>query len=725
MIYSNPQYYTLSTSNEEQQLDSSSSSATAELSVGLLFNIRSKLSSNDDTIYITGFEFYTHITGNVFYQLYSMDGEYYTEPDGASGGQGINDDWEKLDTKYLVSGGLAEGYGMCTRESYDEYVADGGGGLISSPVSMSTLTRQTATGGGEMVNVCPLAIVPFDNPPFSLTETLPTNYPWILRGMNSTRSFYITLASKDLYVSPSTSTSSSDPTSFDTVISASTNDLDIYEGVATRTYPLDQNNSDYYYELPQGFIGKVHYFVGNGGSLSLLATPDGGTPQVSPTLTPTVAPQTILPTAKPTRRCRPGRPCLNPPSPPTPTTSPIVSGPIPMTIELIVYLENAPGRTMSEREEEEYIEIMTAFLQENNELRKNGVSTESLDIFYHNVLDEDMINSRGKGVNKVGAYYDTALLLPGSNASESFIYHYNTKSTFIPKVYPTVYVMTKIDVITMGLPYDVTTFFIWDELRTNEMLLMETFNANSLFVSYFRDLTNITFEMMEGLSEPPTKAPIKSLPPTALSEVDDEEAQIQRRNIYTFVGVFLGILWFILTLFSIRKILKYRRKAKQSAQAKEVRKQSLSARSRSSRRGNLSKTVSSRFRRFSIWGSHPHHHHQSRPSEPSSGPRRSSISDWDEEFRRKSAESQALSSPEEYMEGMEVLDAHVDLAQPPTETDTAQRVYYDNGSPGGSENSSSPGTNGDSGTGHTGDMSSTVFSESVLGNESVFGVSFA
>ena len=127
VIYSNPQYYTLSTSNEEQQLDSSSSSTTAELSVGLLFNIRSKLSSNDESIYITGFEFYTHITGNVFYQLYSMDGEYYTEPDGASGGQGINDDWEKLDTKYLVSGGLAEGYGMCTRESYDEYVADGGG----------------------------------------------------------------------------------------------------------------------------------------------------------------------------------------------------------------------------------------------------------------------------------------------------------------------------------------------------------------------------------------------------------------------------------------------------------------------------------------------------------------------------------------------------------------------------------------------------------------------
>jgi len=653
VLYSNPEYYTLS------EVDSTTIKPLQ--SVGLLFNIKSKLTSDDKTIYITGFEFYTQISGTVFYQLYSRQDDYYDTPDGASGGEGIGD-WGKLNPNDLVSGGLAEGYGECSQESFENYINNEG---TSSSRQSSLFRPSDGIKQSKGLDAhCPLTIIPQDAFPIS-NDTLPLSYPWTLKGVNSTRSFYLTLASTDLYVA----TSKDQFSSFDEVVVASTPHLELYEGVGSRTYPIDQNVSEYYLDQPVSFIGKIKYYVGVAGEE--LEEPEQSTPQIDLTLQPSAAPNTPVPTAKPTRRCRPTRPCPTPDQQ-TPTISPnkSKSEPTNSTIELLVYLENVPERTMSPREEEEYIEILQDFLQDNNNLIRNGVSTQKVEVFYHNVFEKDMINGKGKGNSN-------------NEDEDSFIYHYNTKSTFRPQSldYPTVYVMTKVDILTEELPYDVAAFFLWDELTKHEEGLVETFKTSSVFVTYFNDLTNITFEVVEDLTTPPTMAPTISAAPSSVNIEDDKS--VERRNIYVFVGVFLGILWCVLTAFSFRTILKHRRTALDLQHANQVKEKSFSRRDSSSRR--ISMSASRRMRKLSIWAGTP-------VSQSSRGLGR--------ETSMKSASG--LSAVME-MEGAsvgseQVLDAEV-------QSDN-QRVYYEDES-GGDDTT----TANDSGrTGRTGLSSNTKLS---------------
>mmetsp|Transcript_28996 Transcript_28996/g.61737 ORF Transcript_28996/g.61737 Transcript_28996/m.61737 type:complete len:758 (+) Transcript_28996:277-2550(+) len=662
VLYSNPQAFTLSQEQEAIASLEENDNAPEEV-VGLLFNIRSSPLLNDNaTIYISGFEFHTSISGTVYYELYSQEGDYYDSEGGKDGGLGIGDWFYGDGSEYygdgseLVSGGLAAGSGDCTQilESYNTDKNDeGGDGSDSAVAYNSTSSLFGLSDSAEIVKStpidydvlpsCNLTVVPKEDFPFSSSTS--SSYPWSLRGPNATRSFYITLASKHLFVLPSSSGNSTNST-FDSVVIASTPDLELYEGVAARTYPLHHNKSDYYHEVPMGFIGKIYYHV-EGGRRAVedeLEEEDGPTtpsptPSISPsaslaptqvnttkspigtqaittfnpTFNPTATtPKTTSPTAKPTRRCRPGRPCivssLNPPPPPT--ASPIILSPMPMTIELMVYMENVPERTMSDREAEEYVEVLMKFLQENEDLVKNGVDSKKLEIFYHNVFDKEM--ARGNNIGGRGNNGGRGGIIGASNDADSFTYHYNTKSRFKPRVYPTIYVMTKVEVQTK-LPQDVAAFFLWEELRNHEMTLMETYNANSLFVSYFRDLTNITFEVVDGLTEPPTQSPtVHTVISEETSGAEEEAEATGRGNIYAFVGICIGILWLFLTMCSCKEIIKHRNKSKERSELKRqqmVRRQS-SHRLRGRRLSRVSSIRNGVLRRLTVWGGHDKSHTQ-------------------------------------------------------------------------------------------------------------------
>jgi len=251
ILYSNPQYFTLPKEQPFQNDDAPPPEAALTV-VGLLFNLRSKLpegreDSNANTIYITGFEFFTSMAGTVFYQLSSREGEYYDQQEGKDGGPGIGN-WTSFD---LISGGTAEGTGGCRLQG-----ASAGGSSLFKPQIMNQAIERA--DNNTTTEVCPLTIIPKED---FITPT--DTYPWTLRA-NSTRSFYITLASKHLLVMPGNSASSN--SSFDTVVAASTPDLELYEGVAARTYPLHQDESDYYHDEPMGFIGKIYYHGSSSGS---------------------------------------------------------------------------------------------------------------------------------------------------------------------------------------------------------------------------------------------------------------------------------------------------------------------------------------------------------------------------------------------------------------------------------------------------------------------------
>jgi len=598
ILYSNPQFFTIPKDDaaDVNNVASASSSGPLEAQsvIGLLFNVRSKLPKIDDgddsTIYITGFEFYTSMSGTVFYELWSREGTYYDEETGKDGGPGIGT-WASFDR---IAGGLADGAGYweCTGVLEEHYSSSHIG-----PDTISVYHRSS----GNMTEVCPLTIVPEENFVNVTGEGTQTSYPWSVRA-DSTRSFYITLASKHLVVMPG-----ADSGSFDSTVAASTPDLELYEGVATQTYPLHEERGDFYHSAPMGFIGKIHYYVGERSASSVTTEPssyptpnygeikmnnnltgtnwtepnlidsnnatdknngnvtEGNEAQANQTLTPypTLSPVTPVPTPKPTRRCRPGRPCLSPPGTATPTSAPLISSPMPTTIELMVYMENVVSeRPMFENEVDKYIDVMTDFLKGNANLVNNGVKTSRVKIFYQNVYFEEEKQKGGRGRKGGKGWAGTDLW---DNTADSFTYNYNTESLYVPKTYPTIYVMTTVEVVTK-LPHRVAAFFLWDELRDNEVALMETFDR-LFIVDYFRDLTNITFEMGNEFTKPPTPAPIevKEDDDSNENEIEEAEQKKARENLVTSIGVGVGCVWIFLTLCSVKEILKHRHKAKEEA----------------------------------------------------------------------------------------------------------------------------------------------------------------
>eukprot|EP00569_Conticribra_weissflogii_P005268 CAMPEP_0171330322 /NCGR_PEP_ID=MMETSP0878-20121228/1930_1 /TAXON_ID=67004 /ORGANISM="Thalassiosira weissflogii, Strain CCMP1336" /LENGTH=761 /DNA_ID=CAMNT_0011830595 /DNA_START=460 /DNA_END=2745 /DNA_ORIENTATION=+ len=591
--------------------DANPNIADAQNVVGIVFDVHSK---SNVTVYITGLEFYTSMKGSLFYEIYTKKGKY-----NEAGTLG------DLSFYTPISSGLVMGPGPCIYE--DSSVTSG------LDDSVATLER---------TSLCPMAVIPKegfmvdgagDSIDTNSTEAYSLSIP-----VNGTKTFYVTLASANLLVRPIATTNS-----FDTTVVASTSHLDIHDGVASLTYPFS-TNPDLFHDGKMSFIGSLHYKLEIPGrtdvpsampSMVTSSPPSGNSTTIegngpnqfgslSPTTTthPTTAPPTIslvpsistIPTSMPSKppflRCRPGRPCLPPPTPPpseSPGVDPTATPPHNnMTIELIVTMENVPERIMIEREVEQFEDVITEWFQNREEFKTGGVYLNRTELMYHNMLypkvkemkqsSPSRVSSRGKARklpvrDDAGAFpYD---LSDGDSAAtygnvtskedmksrengpsrrkldtgRSFVYTYNTqlapnsKYTFKPKKYPAIYVFTKLEIMS-SLPYDIVTFFVWNQFTTHEHSLLELYHVKSLFVSYFRDVSSITVQMVDGLTLPPTISPTKASDALIVAEQDEGDKPITyyRDNLYQYVGIAIGIIWIFLTLITLRYIAKHRKK---------------------------------------------------------------------------------------------------------------------------------------------------------------------
>ena len=235
--------------------------------------------------------------------------------------------------------------------------------------------------------------------------------------------------------------------------------------------------------------------------------------------------------------------------------SPIVSSPVPALVEMMVVVEDVPNRSMEPREEEEYIKRMTDFLKGNQNLQQAGIKTSRVKIFFNTAIEEE----KGREKKQQESGNETSLS-DSKESTNSFIYYYNSDSQYYPEVFPAVLIMTEIEIVTK-LPFDVSAFYIWDELRDGEEELLRVFHRNILFVSFFRDMTSMVFEVVSDLTKPPTKSPTSAPtdPPPDNGEMTEEE----QRQLYIWVGIAVGGIWCCLTSCGFKEIFKHRSHAKE------------------------------------------------------------------------------------------------------------------------------------------------------------------
>ena len=600
VVDSNSQYYTNATTAESEPL---------EEVVGILFNIRSKLTGGA-TIQITGMEFFSSLEGTAFYQLSAKKGPYYVEETGVlDGPEGMH----PVGSYEMISSGVRFSAGECsstirqdaasvcplTIVPREDFVPKGEEPLWSlvgpnstlsiylTMASSNLLVRQSAASNPQfdsevIAQTDDLEIyegLGFNTFPYSSSKDTYSDAPvsFIGRIMYKVVSLETDSRVDDPAVTPSNDLSvppTAQPTATPSasVPPPTANPSKRATDAPSTTTPVEPSLVDLSDVLIWGTIEPTTPFptetnyptMDTGRPTDSPAPPSTGIPSHSPSQEPTLTrhPPTYAPrqeSTAPRPKCRPGRPCLPEPEPPkslTPTASPIISSPGTTTIEMLVYLEGVPARLLEDREEKKFKEIILDFLKMDNTLQDNGVNVHRMKLFHNYLLQEEETRQRIRGSGNKDADQ-----LDRRQTSSGYTYSYGDAGRdFVPRVHPALCIMARFETLTR-LPHEVTAFFVWKELTDHEVDLKRVFERDSFFVSYFQYLENITFQVKDGFTKPPTVSPTIRF---VMSEEDATESEETATGlgVYTSVGIAIGVLWLFLTCCSIQIILKNREKTK-------------------------------------------------------------------------------------------------------------------------------------------------------------------
>jgi len=605
VVDSNPQYYSNATTAGAEPF---------EEVVGILFNIRSKL-TDGATIQITGLEFYSSLEGSAFFQLYAKKGPYYVEESGVlDGPEGMH----PVGSYEMISSGLKESAGECsistTRQEAasvcpltiapkEDFVSKKEEPLWSLVGTNSTLAIYLTMASANLLVRRSAAPSPqFDSEVIARTDELEIyeglgfhTFPYsssketysdapvsfigritykVVSSENDAR-FDDPAVIPAKYQSvpptvPPTATPSATPSASVPPPTATPSKMPADAPTASPSKPSLVDLSDVLIwgtlEPTTPYPTETNYpTMDTGRPTDSPAPPSTGIPSHGPSQEPTLTqqPPTYAPTQEetaPRPKCRPGRPCLPEPEPPkslTPTEAPIISSPDTVTIEMLAYLEGVPARLLEDREEKKFKEIVLDFLKMDDALQGNGVNVHRIKLYHSYLLEEEETRQRIRG----GDTKKDADSPERRQASSGYTYNYGDAGRdFVPRIHPTLCIMARYETLTR-LPHEVAAFFVWKELTDHEMDLKRVFERDSFFVSYFKDMANITFQVKDGFTKPPTVSPTINVVMSEGNEIQSEEIA-EGLGVYTWLGIAVGVLWLFLTCSSIQIILKNRKKAK-------------------------------------------------------------------------------------------------------------------------------------------------------------------
>jgi len=458
------------------------SDSTTE-SYGYIFNMRTKIDA--PVVLITGMDFYTQVTEEVNYQVWSRIGnfkDYKADKEG----------WD------LIAMGTTLGRGVGRYTSIPE----------------ETFTPVDIPGGG---------------------------------GNDGVRAFYITLDTIDLaYKVADDDMSESDSAIW---VDAPEIEVWEGEGVLSferldepfSIPPLPDHNELMYWKSPRQFLGLIRYdrlpckpFSAYGpiDDLPCPLIPTGSPtlpqPSQSPmTLSPSISPTTSAPVGTPT-----GSPFVGQTSAPTgpdtesptvskePTLSPVTSEPtmaplVPMRANIITKLRNVPERQMTDRESEKFIEILSAVLK-----RYAGtiMIVDGIDLWHQeltvvdakegyvaatnitNDVDEGNIGNSsvavdGKQRDRRVRAYDSRPTGPSREKEEEK-----------PQV-PAMEVTLILRISVSNLPFNLLGSMASVTIQEHKHILIDLLQEQQVFYSFFRLVDGVESRVIDEVTFPPTDSP--------------------------------------------------------------------------------------------------------------------------------------------------------------------------------------------------------------------------
>lgn len=244
-------------------------------------------------------------------------------------------------------------------------------------------------------------------------------------------------------------------------------------------------------------------------------------------------PPTRSPSAEPTSSRSP----TYSPTEPEPTASPI----IPIRANFVSVFSNVPQRSMNEREEEKFKQILETFLQK---LTEDSMALTGIDIWHQKVIDSDSNTAK-----------DASAVTSRNN------YRRNRKLQDVPKMY-SLEVTVIMRVSYSFLPISLLGSMAAETIDDNKEVLLGLLRGQNSFYSYFKKIDDVNSIAVDTVTNPPTKAPVTQAQLMELDEITDlsvvSEDDPSGSNFAVYVGVGVAALWCCLTAISITYVLKMR-----------------------------------------------------------------------------------------------------------------------------------------------------------------------
>ncbi|EJK74869.1 hypothetical protein THAOC_03429, partial [Thalassiosira oceanica] len=240
------------------------------------------------------------------------------------------------------------------------------------------------------------------------------------------------------------------------------------------------------------------------------------------------------------------------------------------TIVVLRIGEVQKDRLMQEREIEKYCDVVFEFLKSLPGLERANVHVLNVEVHYQESLFAKIQKKKKKTGNKNEKKNDknpeeVAKRRRGQDVVEA-AEQPAANETEAPNELPPAYleVTTIITTINSMLSPEVTNFLIKDEIEINAAVLAEDLFKWRTFYGVFLEVDRVSVRLIDRATDPPTLQPTTYAHFLSLNATleDDVEEPANSVDFITLIGFGIGMMWALLTLFSLRNIWTARKEFK-------------------------------------------------------------------------------------------------------------------------------------------------------------------
>ncbi|KAL7465041.1 hypothetical protein ACHAXS_005369 [Conticribra weissflogii] len=553
---------------------------------GSIFEVKTR--RNAPTVVVQGFDIYTAApTGSkLFYTIWTIEGTWL----GFDG---------KLDSYTKIAEGEVESAGECvpknsvevddsTNSTSTTTLATGGNAtanhFTNTTNSFNEDRNELSPENGEDITASMTAKTSFGEVECNFTQIPLAHFqPVHILGNGKSRSFYITLRSRDMIFSPGSGTDGD--TDFKVINSSP--EIEVYEGAVGLIYlfgqEIDSAISFSSFRMPRGFLGQVHYHRSPCLDGSTETWPCETRAPVTafqlttqkPTLSPTWLPSTShAPSIEPSlveSEIKVDDDDFDDDTNPkvlktydfirvsteygnaTGVTNYSSYKPEDLySTYIILTLESVPNSIMNERECLRYESVMLGYIREQEVLSNVLMDAVSLQLWHQAIVVEEVKKKKPQQTisssrNKYRAksrklqeftYFNPSASNPNNQDIETTIIIQTTHST---------------------LPLSTASKLLLHVIESPESTLMDDLHDQKIFFSYFEDIDKIHGRLIDQVTQSPTSSPTSYAHFLAMEEEAKAKKPLFTMTLIAAVGLCIGALWCLLTTITVWYLFGARR----------------------------------------------------------------------------------------------------------------------------------------------------------------------